>query len=528
MELNYSVVLSDACGSRQITGSAVLNSGENHVSLMLPAGTLQTITAELPLHIAAEEKIFMNGYQTWSYCPEFDATSRIRGLQGLPEAVIREYSLDRYGDYNFTDYPNRSGITHGVSYCYFRLGENYRLFASLDEMPGYTQFQYDANAQTLRMVRDCAGVRCGGEYHAFDLFVAQGSEDAVFDAWFQALNIQPRTRKKLSGYSSWYNRYDRIDQNAIVSDLAGCKTLLQPGDLFQIDDGWEQAVGDWEEDRKKFPCGMKAMADEAHAAGFMAGLWLAPFGCQKSSRLFREHPEWVLRKDGEPYLSGSNWGGFYSLDIDNADAMRYLESVFDRVLNDWGFDFVKLDFLYGVAPFGSENESRAARMRRAMELLRKMCGEKLILGCGVPLMPAFGLVDYCRIGCDVSLDWDERYHPDWIHRERVSTRQAIGNTIFRRQLNGRAFYSDPDVFFLRTENCELTDEQKTALAVTGALFSGILLTSDAPASYTPEMRDQYQKIMRLREAQDIRVTDENGICVYYTLDGRQNCLRIPE
>ena len=28
--------------------------------------------------------------------------------------------------------------------------------------------------------------------------------------------------------------------------------------------------------------------------------------------------------------------------------------------------------------------------------------EKLILGCGVPLGPSFGVVDACRIGCDVS------------------------------------------------------------------------------------------------------------------------------
>ena len=76
--------------------------------------------------------------------------------------------------------------------------------------------------------------------------------------------------------------------------------------------------------------------------------------------------------------------------------LDYLRRVFDRVLNDWGFDLVKLDFLYGAAPFGNARESRAARMYRAMELLRSWCGQKQILGCGVPVMPAFGLVDYCR------------------------------------------------------------------------------------------------------------------------------------
>ena len=79
-------------------------------------------------------------------------------------------------------------------------------------------------------------------------------------------------------------------------------------------------------------------------------------------------------------------------------------------------------------------------------------------------MPAFGLVDYCRVSCDVSLDWDDVWYMRLFHRERVSTKQAIKNTLFRRQLNGRAYGSDPDVFFLREENCKLTAEQKRTLA----------------------------------------------------------------
>ncbi|EKC48560.1 hypothetical protein OBE_15116, partial [human gut metagenome] len=39
-------------------------------------------------------------------------------------------------------------------------------------------------------------------------------------------------------------------------------------------------------------------------------------------------------------------------------------------------------------------------MCEAMDFLRECVGEKMILGCGVPLMPAFGKVDYCRIGAD--------------------------------------------------------------------------------------------------------------------------------
>ena len=110
-------------------------------------------------------------------------------------------------------------------------------------------------------------------------------------------------------------------------------------DRFQIDDGWEPKVGDWlETDTQKFPHGLKGMVQEIHASGFQAGLWLAPFVCEKDSALFRQHPDWLLKVDGKPWCCGSNWSSFYALDIDNPAVLDYLRRVFDRVLNDWGFE----------------------------------------------------------------------------------------------------------------------------------------------------------------------------------------------
>ena len=208
--------------------------------------------------------------------------------------------------------------------------------------------------------------------------------------------------------------------------------------------------------------------------------------------------------------------------------LDYLHRVFDRVLNEWGFDLVKLDFLYGAAPFGNARESRAARMYRAMELLRGWCGEKQILGCGVPVMTAFGLADYCRVGCDVSLDWDDVWYMRLFHRERVSTRQALNNTVLRRQLNGRAYGSDPDVFFLREENCRLTTEQKKILATVNALLGQVFLTSDMPVRYTEQQRAEYRRLRTLAEqAEQVQVeTAENGaFCIRYRMDGKTEQLR---
>ena len=190
------------------------------------------------------------------------------------------------------------------------------------------------------------------------------------------------------------------------------------------------------------------------------------------------------------------------------------------MFDDWGFDLVKLDFLYGAAPFGTETESRAARMIRAMELLRGWCGEKKILGCGVPVMPAFGLVDYCRVSCDVTLDWDDKPYMRLIHRERPSTRQAIGNSVFRRQLNGRAYLSDPDVFFLRDENLKLSAQQKNQLAVLDAVIGGVFLHSDDMSKYSEETKQQYRALRHLCGATDVRVSTDGRWMLQCMLDGQ--------
>ncbi|MCR5663612.1 MAG: alpha-galactosidase [Oscillospiraceae bacterium] len=527
MRLDYSVCYYRGHGPEEQRGSLELHGGVNRVVLPLPACTLGPVTAVVRRSPNKREKIFMNGFQTWTYCPEYSCRDHIHGLSHFPRFLIDIHGLDHYGDNYFVSYPEKAGFTHGESWCYFRRGEHLELFASLDERPGYTIFFYNAHNGELKLERDCRGVRAEGDFHAFDLYVGAGAEDEVFDAWFEAMNIRPRTTEKLTGYSSWYNRYQDISETSIREDLVGCAEVLRPGDLFQIDDGYEPFVGDWlEPDPVKFPNGLKPLVDDIHAKGLKAGLWIAPFVAQKGSRLIAEHPDWLLQVDGKPWRCGLNWGGFYALDIDCPGVIDYLERVFARAIDDWGFDFLKLDFLYAAAPFGNMRESRAGRMTRAMEWLRALCRDKLILGCGVPLMPAFGLADYCRISCDVGLDWDDKPWMRQIHRERVSTRQAIGNTVFRRQLNGRAWLNDPDVFFLREENLKLTPRQKHALATVNSLFGGLLLCSDNMARYTPAAREAYEQLLRNREAKDLRVHTEHGLSVSWTLDGKTHHLKI--
>ncbi len=511
------------------TGTQNFVPGINRLHIPAEQGEIFSCV-EAELSVPASPKMFFNGYQTWTHCPEYSFNDKIRGLNGIPRLAIHLFALDRFADYHFYNYPNQTGIFHGFSYCYFRDGDKYRLYASLDETPGYTIFTYDANTGRLKFERDCRGTASEGTmFPAFELFYAEGSDREVFDQWFDAMEIHNQM-PFIKGYSSWYNHYQRINEKKIISDLDGARKIFDAGDLFQIDDGWEPFVGDWlSVNRKKFPNGLEPIVRSIHKAGFRAGLWLAPFVCEKRSAIYKEHPDWLLQYRGKPWKNGPNWSGHYSLDIDKPEVIDYLTRVFSRVFDEWDVDLVKLDFLYAAAPFatgdhGNESdipyaESRAARMIRALKLLRELCKGKLILGCGVPVMPAFGLVDYCRVGCDVGLDWDDLYIMRMIHRERVSTRQSIDNTVFRRQLNGRAYGNDPDVYFLRDDNISLSPDEKNYHAAVNTLFGSVLLTSDGLDISDESKIAQYRQLAHLKNAADVSI-DPDTFEISYTLDGK--------
>lgn len=463
--------------------------------------------SELVLEVGCKstDRLFFNGYQSWTVSHEVSPTDRISPTKPFVRLVGRPWGTSRYGDDFFIEYSGKPGCFHGFTYMYIRSGDKYTLFGSTDETNGYTIFYYDAMMHELRIVKDAGFTR---KYDK-DVHVVcfEGTEDEVFDAWFEASGIKCRSAKPLIGYTSWYNRYDKITDKTITEDLEGCSRILHPGDLFQIDDGWQTAVGDWKTNKTKFPRGMKASVDDIHSRDFLAGLWLAPFSAAANSTIPKQHPDWLLRIDGRPWYAGCNWGGFFSLDIDNPRVQDHLKRVFDKVLDRWGFDLVKLDFLYSAAPWPTYNgkhfgESRGERMCRAMDLLRKWCGDKLILGCGVPLGPAFGKVDYCRIGCDAGLDWENTPLMRQINREIVSTKNAIGDVYYRRQLDGRAFINDPDVFFLREDNIKLTPEEKDLHARVCAQYGSFFLTSDNMGNYSPDQLASYEEYLRIWKNKD--------------------------
>lgn len=481
-------------------------------------------------HMGKDERIFSNGYQSWTLSREYAPDDKIKdflfGADWLMNSVFMEKTgVNRAGDAIFMKTPHKRGVFTSWSYCYIRKGETTEIYGSLSERTGFTYFEIDGINGIVTVKKDLAGVRFSEKRRVLDLAVIKDTYNAAFDKYFELMGVTCRQKERLCGYTTWYNYYGNITESIVNRDLKALSDFGERVDIFQIDDGYQAAIGDWLiTDKKKFPSGMKAVADAIHSNNMKAGLWLAPFGAVKSSRVFNEHPDWIVRdENGEPYVAGANWGRFYALDIYNEGAREYIRHFFDVVLNDWGYDMVKLDFLYAACMLPLHNKTRGEIMCDAMDLIRECCGDKLVLGCGVPLMPAFGKVDFCRIGADAGLDWKRHLY---INREAVSTCHTVNNSIFRRHLDGRAFMNDPDVFLLRESNMHMSFEQRKLLAKVNGLFGSLLFTSDNVGEYGSEQEKVYRKTMSMPEREIISAeyTGKDEITVKYTVSGENKTL----
>lgn len=484
-----------------------------------------------PYYYKKDSVVFINGYQSWTDSREYFTSEKMSGFSKwkkwvLTKPINAHTGLCRSGDAFFCKYPKGRGEFFGYSYGYVRNDENIDLFASLSESSGYTIVRFDVKKSSVTAEKDFDGVLFSGDSRLIDFVHLNGGYDEVFDKWFEMMNIRCRQTEKKCGYTTWYNYYGNVDENIVKRDLKALSALPEKVDIFQIDDGYQRCIGEWlHHDEKKFPSGMKKLADEIHNNDMLAGLWLAPFAATKNSFIYKEHKDWLVHYDnGKLYPAGANWGGFYAIDFYNQDAAKYIRKVFDTILNDWGYDMVKLDFLYAACIVPMHNKSRGQIMCEAMDFIRDCVGDKLILGCGVPLMPSFGKVDFCRVGADVALEW--KYNPYGI-REDVSTPNTINCSIFRRGLNGRAFMNDPDVFLLRDNNIKMSFEQRKLVAEINSVFGSLLFVSDNVSQYSREQLEVFLDTIHKRDVKIIKA----GICkndiirVEYLLNGFEKTLQ---
>jgi alpha-galactosidase len=482
---------------------------------------IERLELQFVLNLPAQARFFANGYQSWSESRLHQVGETIPRLR--PIARTR---MGFYGDEMIGLVPRGKGKLHAWTYGYVeQSGGQITLFGSLNEKTGFTLFSYDVATGILKIRKDFEHFPLQHSFPAMNIWIGTGKTEEMFDWYFESMEIPAHHAEPAIGWTSWYRHFVDIDEAKLLHDLDGFAALYEESGVktkafFQIDDGWQTAVGDWRSVKPTFPKGMTWMAGQIRAKDLLPGLWLAPFVAAGHSDLVRRNPEWLLKdKNGKLIRVGWNplWktkpgmfgpgGWYYALDFYNPAVQDYLSGIFHVILEKWGFELLKLDFLFAVCLAPPPGKNRGQVMSEAMEFLRKLIGSKKMLACGVPLGSAFGLADYCRIGGDIHVGWEHTLLATLRHRERVSTIASLRSTLSRWQLNGRAFHNDPDVFILRTEGQNLTPVQQNTVLTINALLGDLLFCSDDVSAYSDEQRCEILEAWRLHRAKVSAVMD---------------------
>ena len=237
-------------------------------------------------------------------------------------------------------------------------------------------------------------------------------------------------------WCSWYRYFLDVTEADILENLEEIGAHELPVDVVQIDDGWQSGIGDWTTLSGRFTS-LPRLVDRIRAGGRRAGIWVAPFIAGTDSDLARDHPDWLL---GD---AGYNWDqDLRGIDLTHPGARDHLWHAF-RELRDAGFDYYKLDFLYGGAHPGRRHEdvSEVAAYRSGLELIRDAVGpDAYLLGCGAPILPSVGLVDAMRVS------------PDTFHVDAQDGSRGLRGemaTTARAWQHGRLWVNDPDCLVAR-------------------------------------------------------------------------------
>jgi alpha-galactosidase len=312
--------------------------------------------------------------------------------------------------------------------------------------------------------------------------VARGTEDEVFSKYRNLLETKfgkGRFERPPRVWCSWYSLYRWIDEGILLRVLKDFSDM--PFDVFQIDDGWQISHGDWEPN-KKFSSGMSNLAEKISATGRTPGLWLAPFMVSTSSQLAKDHPDWLLRNEkGIPIRTGITWtGNPYCLDSSHPEVLEWLSKLIHKIC-EWGYSYLKLDYLYIGALFGrrAKDIPREIAYRNAMKTMRAAAGEAYILACGAPIVPSLGVCDGLRVGPDVAPFWLNKPLTVWLDNPNDASAQNGVRTSIHRLWLSSIVNVDPDVSFVSSKHNTLKPHEKQWLQDLGIL-SGFKATSDLP------------------------------------------------
>lgn len=116
---------------------------------------------------------------------------------------------------------------------------------------------------------------------------------------------------------------------------------------------WWDRVGEWVECPERFPNGLKSICEYAKSKGMVMGLWLEievmGIACELAAKL---PDDWFVCRHGKRHIDNKR----YLLDFRNPEVRKYCMDVIDRLIEDYGVGYFKIDYNVTMG-YGSERNS---------------------------------------------------------------------------------------------------------------------------------------------------------------------------
>lgn len=299
---------------------------------------------------------FSNGWQSWSPSRAYagDGKMTISRLAGLQLPMTKNPG---------TPLPRKRGVFSSDFFAVLgdRKARTGLLLGSLAQKNHFTSIRVDFND------RLSFHMWANGDHTRLDPGAGMSTDWAVLnpvlldhreplEKYFEAVSRENHIdfpEESPVGWCSWYHFYTKISEPIIRENLDAIVNQQEtlPIQLVQVDDGFESQIGDWFTFKPEFPNGVSPLAAEITREGLLPGLWLAPFILHPQAEIIRQHPDWVLRRaNGKPVNAGYVWGALTTaLDLTVPDALEYACRVVKTASAEWGYPYLKLDFLYAAA-----------------------------------------------------------------------------------------------------------------------------------------------------------------------------------
>ena len=145
--------------------------------------------------------------------------------------------------------------------------------------------------------------------------------------------------------NNWEATYFDFTEEKLLALASDAKKLGI--ELFVLDDGWftnrnddHGGLGDWEINYDKLPGGLKGFGEKLHAMGLQFGLWIEPEMVNAGTRVWNEHPDWVLHEPGRRPQQGRFQ---YVLDYSNPQVVDWIFGRLSSILDGVPVDYIKWD-----------------------------------------------------------------------------------------------------------------------------------------------------------------------------------------